>query len=540
MRRAFLVLAALAAASCGGGDESKPKGPDEDGEAGPTKRGTLVFARGADSSFLDPAVVTDGESVKVTTNIFDALVAFKPGTAEPVPGLADQWSTSADGRSWKFHLREAKFHDGTQVDADAVAFSLLRQKDENHPAHGKNDVFSAWGDVFGLVTDVVVLDPRTVEIRLAEPFAPFLATMTVFSTAIQSPTAWKSEGTDPATGKYKYKFSDHPVGSGPYKFVRWSRDETIVLEAFDGYWGGPPGCAKVIFKTIRENDKRLLDVESGQASVMDGLAPQHVERVKKNPDLVFEEQPGMNIAYLSLNCGKKPFDDVRVRQAVAFALSKEKIRAAAYAGQGEIAVTPCPSTLPGHLKMEDRRQDVEKAKKLLADAGFPDGFDTVLWCMDNPRAYMPAPPQVATQIEQDLKRVGIRAKINIVEWKQYLVDTRNGKHDMCLLGWMSDYPDIDDFLYILLDKDNARPGSASNVSFYKGEKVHELLVKGRTTTDPQARWKLYAEAQQVLFDEVPMIPLMTMPEMRALRKTVKGYAIYPAGGEYLHDVSVGQ
>ncbi len=538
MKRALILAALLAALGCGGGDEKKAA--DGKGAAGAGKsRGTLVFARGADSSFLDPAIVTDGESVKVTTNIFDTLVAFKPGTAEPVPGLADRWSTSPDARTWTFHLREAKFHDGTQVDADAVVFSLMRQKDESHPAHRKEDSFSSWGDIFSLVTDVVAKDPRTVEIHLAEPFAPFLATMTVYATAIQSPTAWKSEGVDAATGKYKYKFSEHPVGSGPFKFVRWSRDETIVLEAFDDYWGGPPAASKVIFKTIRENDKRLLDVESGQSAVMDGLAPQHVERVKASSELAFEQQPGMNIAYLSMNCAKKPFDDVRVRQAVAFAVSKEKIRRAAYDDQGEVAVTPCPSTLPGHAKIQDRKQDVEKARKLLAEAGFPDGLDTVLWCMDNPRAYMPAPPQVATQIQQDLQRVGIRAKINIVDWKQYLVDTREGKHDMCLLGWMSDYPDVDDFLYILLDKENARPGSASNVSFYKGEKVHELLAKGRTTTDPAARWPIYEEAQKILFDEVPMVPLMTMPEMRALRRTVKGYAIYPAGGEYLHDVSPG-
>jgi peptide/nickel transport system substrate-binding protein len=535
MRPLAAVFALLAASACGGeGDAKKPA----DGSAGGKPRGTLVFSRGADSCFLDPAVVTDGESVKVTTNVFDTLVAFKPGTAEPVPGLADRWSTSADGRTWTFHLREAKFHDGTQVDADAVVFSLMRQKDEKHPAHV--GVFSAWGDIFSLVTDVVAVDPRTVEIRLSEPFAPFLATMTVYATAVESPTAWKSEGVDPATGKYRYKFAEKPVGTGPFRFVRWNRDESIVLESFDGYWGGPPAAAKVVFKTIKENDKRLLDVESGQSSVIDGVSPQHVERVKANSDLRFEQQAGMNVAYLSLNCGKKPFDDVRVRQAVAFALSKEKIRRAAYDGQGEIAVTPCPSTLPGHLKIEDRAQDVEKAKKLLADAGFPSGFDTVLWCMNNPRAYMPLPTQVATQIQQDLQRVGIRATLNVVEWNQYLVDTREGKHDMCLLGWMSDYPDIDDFLYILLDKDNARPGSASNVSFYKGEKVHELLVKGRTTTDPPARWKLYEEAQRILFDEVPMVPLMTMPEMRALRRTVKGYAIYPAGGEYLHDVSVGE
>ena len=538
MRRVALLAALLCfAVSCGDAGPAAP-GPGGAGGGAAAKgpRGTLVFSRGADSSFLDPAVVTDGESVKVITNLFDTLVWFKPGTADLAPGLATSWETAPDGLTWTFHLREAKFHDGTPVDAEAVVFSFLRQKDENHPAHV--GVFSYWGDLFGSVKDVVAVDPRTVEIRLSEPFAPLLSTMTVFCTSIVSPTAWKSEGIDAATGKYKYRFAEKPVGSGPFKFVRWNRDETIVLEAFDGYWGGPPGLAKLVFKTIKENDKRLLDVESAQSHVMDGLAPQHVERVKANKDLEFVSQPGINISYLAMNCGKKPWDDVRVRQAVAFAISKEKIQRAAYDGQGALAVTPCPSGLPGYLAMEERKQDVEKAKKLLAEAGYPDGFETTLWCGDNPRAYMPAPQQVATQIQQDLQRVGIRAKVTVVEWKQYLKDTRDAKHDMCLLGWMMDYPDPDNFLHMLLDKDNARIGSANNVSFYRGEKVHELLMAARTHSDPAERVKLYQDVQRILFDEVPMVPLVTMPEMRAVSKRVQGYVIYPAGGEYLFGVKL--
>lgn len=534
VRAAALLLVLAAAAACG--DGSAPAGEGGAPGGGSRPGGTLVFARGNDSSFLDPAVVTDGESVKVITNLFDTLVWFVPGTAELAPGLAESWTSSPDGLTWTFRLREAKFHDGTAVDADAVVFSFLRQADEKHPAHV--GVFSYWGDIFGLVKDVVAVDPRTVEIRLSEPFAPFLSTMTVFSTSIVSPAAWASEGIDPATGKYRYKFAEKPVGSGPFKFVRWNRDETIVLEAFDGYWGGPPKVGKLVFKTVKENDKRLLDVENGQSHVIDGLAPQHVARVKANPELQFVEQPGINVSYLAMNCGKAPWNDVRVRQAVAFAISKEKVQKAAYDGQGALAVTPCPSALPGYLDIPDRKQDVEKAKALLAEAGFPNGFETTLWCGDNPRAYMPAPQQVATQIQQDLQRVGIRARVTVVEWKQYLKDTRDAKHDMCLLGWMMDYPDADNFLHMLLDKENARVGSANNVSFYTGDAVHDLLVRARTNTVQAERVKLYQDAQRILFDEVPMVPLVTMPEMRAVSRRVKGYLIYPAGGEYLYGASL--
>lgn len=535
MRRGLLVCALLAAAGCGGG-ETKKKGPDEDGEAAVKRRGTLIFTRNGDSSDLDPAVATDGESVMVTTNVFDTLVACKPGTIEIVPGLADKWTRSPDGLKWTFHLREAKFHDGTQVDADAVVFSFMRQKDEKHPAHVGD--FGTWEDLFGSVTDVVPVDPRTVEIRLDRPFAPFLSTMAIYAAAIESPTAWKSEGIDPATGKYRYKFTEKPVGSGAFKFVRWTRKETIVLEAFDGYWGGPPGCAKVIFKVVEQADKRLLDIENGQANLMIGLAPQHIARVQQNANLALESQPGINFGYLAMNCAKKPWNDVRVRQAVAFALSKEKIKKAAYDDRGDIAVTPCPAALPGHLAIEDRKQDVAKAKALLLEAGFPDGFDTTLWCGAISRPYMPAPDHVATQIQQDLDRVGIRVKVSVVPWTQYLKDTKEGKHEMCLLGWMCDYGDTDDYLYVLLDKDNARPGTASNVSFYTGEKYHELVNAARYALDDKERIRLYEEAQRIVFDEVPMVPLMSMPDMRVRSPKVKGYKIFPAGGEWFHDVMI--
>jgi len=536
MRRALILFAAFVAGACGGGDADSKAAKGGGPSAAAKPRGTLIFTRQGDASDLDPAVATDGESVMVTTNVFDTLVTTKPGTIELVPGLADKWTRSPDGLKWTFHLREAKFHDGTQVDADAVVFSFLRQKDPNHPAHVGD--FGTWEDLFGSVTDVVAVDPRTVEIRLDRPFAPFLSTMAIYAAAIVSPTAWKSEGVDPATGKYKYKFTEKPVGSGPFKFVRWTRKETIVLAAFDGYWGGPPGCATVIFKVVKEPDKRLLDIENEQSNLMIGLAPQHIARVRENPKLALEMQPGINIGYLAMNCAKKPFDDVRVRQAVAFALSKEKIKKAAYDGQGDIAVTPCPTMLPGHLAIDDRKQDVEKAKKLLAEAGFPNGFETTLWCGDISRAYMPAPSSVATQIQQDLERVGVRVKTSVVPWTQYLKDTKEGKHDMCLLGWMCDYGDTDDYLYVLLDKDNAREGTASNVSFYKGEKYHELVNKARYALDDKERVRLYEEAQRIVFDEVPMVPLMSMPDIRVRSPKVKGYSIFPAGGEWFHDVTI--
>jgi peptide/nickel transport system substrate-binding protein len=531
MRRA-VVMCLLLAAACGG-DESKK--PAADGR-GAGAKGTLVFARGGDSKYLDPALVTDGESVKVCTNLFDTLIRFKPGSAELAPGLATSWEASKDGLAWTFHLRDAKFHDGTLVDADAVVFSFLRQRDADHPAHVGE--FGYWNDNFGAVQSVRAVDPRTVEMRLAKPSGTFEATMALFSMAIESPTAWASAGKGP-DGKFLYDFKQRPVGSGPFKFKSWSHDDTIVLEAFADHWEGPPKVGKVVFKTITDNAQRLLAIESGQADVMDGMNPQDAARVRENNDVVLEEQPGLDLAYLAMNTRKKPFDDVRVRQAIAFAIDKETIRRAAYDGTGEIAVTMLPRGMPGWKQTTDRRRDVEKARRLLVEAGLANGFSFTLLCGERPRPYMPRPEGVAIQIQQDLRAIGVEARVEKINFNLLLDTAGKAEHDACLVGWSADYGDADNFLYPLLDKDNARVATGSNnLSFYVDETVHEWLVKAREITDHAERARLYALVQDKVLEDAPVVPLMQMPDQRVRRASVKGYRVYPVGGEFLHDVSV--
>lgn len=538
MRRVLAVLALLAASACGGGETGKPAAAAEAGKpaaGAPAPKGTLVFARAGDSKFLDPAVVTDGESVKVCTNLFETLVAFKPGSTELAPGLASSWEASPDALTWTFHLREAKFHDGTAVDADAVVFSFLRQKDAGHPAHVGE--FAYWQDNFGLVDSVRALDARTVEIKLSRPFAPFEAAMGLFSMAIESPTAWASQGKGP-DGRYLYPFKEKPVGSGPFRFKSWSREDTIVLEANPEHWAGPPKVAKLIFKKIGDNSQRLLALQSGQADVMDGLNPQDADRVAADRSLVLAQQGGLNIAYFAMNLRRKPFDDVRVRQALAFAIDKETIRRTAYDGKGDIAVTPLPKGMPGWKETADRRRDLAKAKELLAAAGFANGFTFTLACGDTARAYMPRPKDVAIQIQQDLKAIGVSVEISVIEFQRLLGDVQNARHDACLLGWMADYGDPDNFLYVLLDKETARVGTSNNASFYTDETVHQWLSQARETADRAERARLYGLAQDKILEDAPMVPLMQMPDLRAHRGNVKGYRIYPVGGEYLRDVSV--
>ncbi len=209
---------------------------------------------------------------------------------------------------------------------------------------------------------------------------------------------------------------------------------------------------------------------------------------------------------------------------------------AAYEGRAEPAVTMCPVGMPGHVDLEDRKPDLEKAKALLTEAGLPDGFKVRLSYGTAQRTYMPNPSNVAIQIQADLKRIGIEVVLEKIEWSAYIPATKRGDHEVCLLGWMADILDPDNFLYVLLDKENARPGSANNVSFYRDDQVHEWLVEAQRSGDHEKRMELYEKVQRRVFEQCPVIPIAQAPDVRILRKGVAGYRIYPVGGEYFREV----
>jgi peptide/nickel transport system substrate-binding protein len=512
-----------------------PRAPDA---TEPETGGIFIWGRSADATILDPADVTDGESVMVVTNLFDTLVAFKQGSTEIEPSLAKEWTTSDDKLVWTFALRDGvSFHDGSPLDADAVVFSFERQRHPAHPARRATSAFSYFHNNFKSLLKVEAVDPATVRFTLQEPYAPFLAALALFNCGIVSPVAFASEGKD-AEGRYKYNFAQKPVGSGPFVFESWEKDASITLRGNKGYWGGAPHVEKLIFKTVIDAQTRLKELESGSIHGMENPELRDLEFIQRNPDLRLLGSPGINVCYLAMHTGKKPFDDVRVRQAVAFAIDKKRIIAAAYNNLAKPAVSMCPETMAGFSKaLIDRTRDVARAKRLLAEAGYAGGFKTTLWYPNNQRTYLPDPSGTAIQIQQDLKEIGIEVGLGKMEWSSLLKGTQNGEHEMCLMGWMADIFDPDNFLYVLLDKDNAVEGVANNLSFYKGDRVHELLVGAQRAYDWHTRERLYAEAQEILHEEAPTVPLATVPDFRALRKDVRGYAIYPAGGEFFRHVS---
>lgn len=494
--------------------------------AEPTKGGTLIFGRGSDSVGLDPAAREDGESLNVTDNIFDNLVQFKLGTTELEPSLATKWDVSADGLTYTFHLRpNVKFHDGTPLDADAVVFSFRRQMDPKHEAYKFSGPYLYWANMGldTLVKDVSKVDAMSVKFTLVARNATFLPTLAMQAFAVVSPTA---------VMKYKEDFFKHPVGSGPFKFKTWEKNQKIVLEANKEYWGTAPHVSLLIWRAIPDNNTRLQEMLAGNLHVMDNPDSNHIATLQQRlgDKVKLAKQPGLNLGYLAMNMEKPPFDKVEVRQAIAHAINRQAIVDSVYNGYASVAKNPMPPTLWGYNEdVKTYEYSPEKAKELLKKAGLESGFETDLWAMPVPRPYMPDGRKVAEAIQGDLAKVGIKVKIVSYDWGTYLKNTKNGEHMMALLGWTADIGDPDNFLYVLLDKDNTVKPSAQNISFYKNDKVHELLTGAQVETDQAKRAAKYKEAQKIIADEVPMLPLVHSIEVIPMKKEVENYIMDPTG-----------
>jgi peptide/nickel transport system substrate-binding protein len=490
----------------------------------PLKGGTFVFGRGADSVGLDPAIVTDGESFRVTRNIYESLLEYKRDSTEVVPGLAERWETSADGLTWKLALRRnVKFHDGTPFNAEAVVFNFERWMLESHPYH--KGVFEYWKSMFGgfpgFVKSVKASDDGTVEFVLEKPMAPFLANLAMPMFGIASPTAVKKYGDD---------YFKNPVGTGPFRFKEWRKDDRIVLERNPDYWGEKALLDRVIFRSIIDNSARLLELQAGSIDLMEFLSPDDLPTVKNDANLQLVLRPSMNVGYLWWNVEKEPFGKLEVRRAIGHAINKRAIVDKLFGGIGIAAKNMLPPSLWGYNDaVVDYEYDAAKAREYLAKAALPDGFKTKLWAMPNPRPYMPQPTKIAEAIQADLKAVGIEAEIVTMDWAAYLAKTRDGEQEMYMLGWTGDNGDPDNFLYWFFGQKETR-------SRYFNAKAAELTAKAQAIFNQEERARLYRETQMILKEDAANVPIAHTTPPLAAKKIVKGYTPHATGGEKLDTV----
>lgn len=331
--------------------------------------------------------------------------------------------------------------------------------------------------------------------------------------------------------------SQHPVGTGPFIFKTWKRDSRIVLEANPDYWGGKAKFDKMVVIPVKEHSTRLAKLEEGSVHILDGLRPTDAKALAGNKSIKVLRQPGLNMGYLSMNVEKAPFNNKKVRQAVALCIDKEKIIKLNYQGYASAAIHPMPPSMLGYDKsIVIGERDLDKAKTLIAESGVKLPIKTELWHMPIARPYMPEPKKIATLIRENLKEIGIEAELVTKKWEFYLKETKEGKHPMCLLGWTADVVDPDNFLYVLLGKDNI---NGTNVSRYANPKINTAFHKAQKMVFEKRRDRLYRKVLAVLADEVPMVPLVHSDQLMAYRSNVKGFHLHQTGTKTFKDVEAG-
>jgi peptide/nickel transport system substrate-binding protein len=337
------------------------------------------------------------------------------------------------------------------------------------------------------------------------------------------------------------EFLRNPVGTGPFAFVNWVKDDRIVLKKFKGYWdkAGGPYLDKVVFRSIPENSVRFLELKTGNINICQFPNPADIDLAKKDKNIKLTIQPGMNVGYLSFNHTKEPWkSNLHLRKAIGHAINRKAIVDNIYQGMGQVASNPIPPTMWGYNKsIPGFVYDVELAKQELAKAGYPEGkglHEVTLWSMPVPRPYNPEGLKVGVAMISDLAKVGIKARIVSYDWGTYLKRQREQPDDMDLfqLGWTGDNGDPDNFLAVLFDG----LASSSIRTQWKNAEYHDLMTQGKQTVDQDKRTKIYEKALQVIFDDVGTIPIAHSTVIWPATKNVMNFKLHPTGSVRMKNV----
>ncbi|MCX6899556.1 MAG: ABC transporter substrate-binding protein [Verrucomicrobia bacterium] len=525
------IIAALLATSCG----QKTAPADK----------PFTFARVADAQKLDPAAADDSESVKVLNNICEGLVRFKSGTTQIEPCLAETWNLSSDARTCIIALREGvKFHDGTPLNAAAVAWNFNRQMDASAPGHLPNANSANGSTFYNDIETVRVLDAQRMEFRLKKPNAALLPNLATPSAYLISPRAFADYGEG---------LSRHPVGTGPFKLREWLPNERIVLETNPDYWGQKPKSDRVVFKVVPNSSARFIQLQAGQVHAMDGLDPNDLASVRADRNMKLVEVPGINLAFLAFNCRKPPMDRLEFRQAVALAIQKPPFIESVYRGAAVAANSVLPLALRGpNANLEDWPCDIERARNLIAqlqivlkpvtvstnDAfGLPITITTnvierielptlALHVMTTPRPYLPNPMRAAELIKADLESIGLKIQLVHQNPAAHLAAVRNGEHALALHGCIGRNGDPGSFLGII-DPEVGRSATGINISFLEDYQLAAALNDGREQLDPEKRARAYLRASALAHERLPIIPLAYAHDIVVLRQEVRDFVLQP-------------
>lgn len=464
--------------------------------------GELIVAQAADAVSLDPHRTNDAASAVPMFQIYDTLVKLD-SDMKIVPGLATEWK-QVDDYTLEFKLRQGvKFHNGEELKASDVKFTYDRITD---PATAAPAAF-----MLSTLKETKVVDDYTVQLVFSSKCASMLYNLTHVDMGILNEKAVTEAGD---------AYSQNPVGTGAFRFVEWKKNQQIVLEKNPDYYGEPAKSDRLVFRIIPESATGIAELQTGGVDVLLGVQPQYAPQFAEGSGMKLEKFSTFTIKYLAFDVRQKPFDDVRVRQAINYATNKDAIIKVAYSGSAEPLSGPLPEKINGYNPdLEPYPYDVEKAKALLAEAGYPDGFETTLYLSDKE-----VDTKIATVMQGMLAQVGIRVDLQVIEWGSYLKKTAEGL-PMYILGWTTVTADADNGMYSNFH--SSAWGSQGNRMFYKNDRVDELLDMGRSEYDPEARVKLYQEASQIIHDEAAWDFLAAEQAMVGMRDYVEGFEPVP-------------
>lgn len=481
------------------------------GTACAADKDTLVIANNADAMTLDVTQIRDNQSGNVRLQMFDGLLVIdQNGELQPV--LAERWE-HPDPLTYVFYLKKGvKFHNGEELKADDVKFSMER-------AMGPLGV--AIHSLIRALDKVNVIDDYTAEFKLKEPFTPFLFSLGESWAGIMNRKA--VEEKDPAL---------HPVGTGPFKFVSWTKSDRIILERFDDYHGQKASVKRLIIRAIPEASSRMVELESGAVDIAYQVTAENdIKRVESNPKLYLSKMPSNRTGYIGMNTQKAPFNDVRFRHAVLDALNIPAIQKTVYRGIGTTGTNPIPPRNKYYDEtLQVPQQDVEKAKAALKEIGVKLPIKVSLWTNESRERI-----DAATIIQNMLGEVGIEVDIRVMEWGAFLEGLKAGQHDMFMLGWGGNLPDAEFFLG---SNYHSKSIGSTNSCFYNNPEFDALMEKGTSTPDGPDRKAVYVDVQRLFLKDLPAIYWSVEDCVVGLNKRVKNFQNHPRGFYQMNVVSI--
>lgn len=497
--------------------------------------GTLIYAQSAPITSLDsvnPQGYPSGYEAVYT--IYNNLVTFDQDL-KIIPALADTWEQSEDGLTWTFALRQGvTFHDGTAFDANAVAAHVTRIQD---PATESPNA-SLWAHI----ASVNVVDDHTVELVTEQPFGPMLNYLAHGSGGIPSPAAIEQFGAD---------YPANPVGTGPYKLDSFTPGTELTLVPNESFWGDAPKLEKIVFRATPEVSSRVLMLETGEADLGNDLPQEDVDRFAAGGDLQLLQRSGLRTFWIEFNLNREIFQDVNVRKALNHAVNKQSIVDNLFLGYATVLDSPAAPSIQGHIAAGSYDYDPDVAKQMLADAGWTAGDDGILqkdgtplkFTINTAEGEYPKDIQVVEAVQADLKAVGADVEIWKVEaasrWDYLKLPKDQAEYDTLIFGFNPSNGDLGYHLNAVF-KSNTDPAAAPavwNVMWYSNPDVDALLAQAQSTVATDARLELLGQAQQLIWDDAPMIWLYVPDLLVGARSNVEGVYSWPTVFTVVRDAS---